>query len=92
MDISSSILLISSLARRRFSWWWEDDKDKALTIYKYLDTKHRPLLLLTSVSLSHLSAFPGLFDAIEHWAELGQPLPVHCSHTLHVLLQTKPVG
>lgn len=45
-----------------------------------------------SIGLLYLSAFASLFDAIKHGAQLGQPLPVHCGHTLHVLLQTKSTG
>lgn len=37
--------------------------------------------------LPYLSAFPSVFDAVEHGPEFCQPLSVHCSHTLHVLLQ-----
>lgn len=32
-------------------------------------------------------ALPCLFDAVEHRPQLSQPLPIHRSHTLHVLLQ-----
>lgn len=37
----------------------------------------------------YLSAFSSMLDAIKHGPEFCQPLAVHCSHTLHVLLQHK---
>ena len=37
----------------------------------------------------YLPRLPSLFHAVEHGAQLCQPLSVHGSHTLHVLLQQK---
>ena len=49
-------------------------------------------LLLHSVHLilcdlfSFLTRFGGVFDGVKHWSELGQPMPIHCCHALHVFL------
>lgn len=43
----------------------------------------------TSLVLLYLSAFSSMFDAIKHGPKFCQPLAIHCSHTLHVLLQHK---
>ena len=37
---------------------------------------------------THLSCLGGVLDGVEHGAEFGQPLTVHRSHALHVLLDT----
>ena len=37
----------------------------------------------------YLPRLPSLFHAVEHGAQLCQPLSVHGSHTLHVLLRQK---
>lgn len=43
----------------------------------------------TSLVLLYLSAFSSMFDAVKHGPEFCQPLAIHCSHALHVLLQHK---
>lgn len=43
----------------------------------------------TGLALPYLSASSCMFDAVKHGPKFCQPLSVHCSHTLHVLLQHK---
>lgn len=56
-------------------------------IWSISDGRLRFPRTLSLIVRSYLSALSCVFDAVEHRAELRQPLSVHRGHTLHVLLQ-----